>query len=153
MTTTEKPRTLSPRLLFRSFAVAEMFTWAGLITALVLREFDVANLVPITAAAAGEISISSTPSGANVFVDNEYKGITPVTIPGVASGTRDVLLRLTGYQDNEDQVNVPAGGTATVSVAMKPEGEAKATPGFGITAAFAALGISGLVVARRRGRI
>ena len=34
MTTTEKPRTLSPRLLFRSFAVAEMFTWAGLIAAL-----------------------------------------------------------------------------------------------------------------------
>ncbi|MBN1431210.1 MAG: PEGA domain-containing protein [Methanomicrobiaceae archaeon] len=111
-----------------------------------------ANLVPISEAAKGELSISSTPSGANVFVDNEYKGITPVKIPGVTSGTRDVLLKLSGYQDNEDQVNVPAGGTATVSVAMKPQGEAKATPGFGITAAFTALGLAGLF-ARRRGRI
>ena len=47
MTTTNKPQTISPRMLFRSFAIAEMFTWAGLITALVLRAFDVATLVPI----------------------------------------------------------------------------------------------------------
>ena len=77
-----------------------------------------ANLVPITAAAAGEISISSTPSGANVFVDNEYKGITPVTIPGVASGTRDVLLKLTGYQDNEDQGGYGTGRGKKASASL-----------------------------------
>lgn len=110
-----------------------------------------ANLVLISEPVPGEISISSTPSGANVFVDDEYKGITPVTIPGVASGTRDVLLRLPGYADADDKVNVPPGGTATVSVSMKPEGEAKATPGFGFIAAISALGISGLVISRRKG--
>lgn len=44
MTTTEKPKTVSPRMLFRSFAIAEMFTWAGLITALILRAFDIVTL-------------------------------------------------------------------------------------------------------------
>jgi len=112
-----------------------------------------ANLVPISEPAKGEISVSSTPSGANVYVDNEYKGITPVTITGVDSGTRDVLLKLQGYQDTDDKVKVPPGGTATVSVAMKSAGEAKATPGFGIAAALGAFGIAGMLLARRKGKI
>lgn len=39
--------TLSPRTLFRTFAIAELFTWAGLITAIIVRATDAANFVPI----------------------------------------------------------------------------------------------------------
>lgn len=39
---------MTPRILFRTFATAEAFTWAGLITALILRATDVtAAAVPI----------------------------------------------------------------------------------------------------------
>ena len=32
MTTKKKPQTISPRMLFRSFAIAEMFTWPSVPT-------------------------------------------------------------------------------------------------------------------------
>ena len=109
-----------------------------------------ANLVLISEPVRGEIAISSTPSGANAFLDNEYRGITPLTIKDVEPGTHDVLLRLPGYADAGDRENVLPGGTATVSIAMVPDGQAKATPGFGILAALGASGIAGVLLARRK---
>lgn len=38
---------MSPRALFRTFAITELFTWTGLITALILRATGAVNLVPI----------------------------------------------------------------------------------------------------------
>ena len=49
---------MSPRALFRSFATAEAFTWAGLITALILRATDVANIVPIAGGVHGFVFLS-----------------------------------------------------------------------------------------------
>ncbi|WP_084600695.1 PEGA domain-containing protein [Methanolacinia paynteri] len=111
-----------------------------------------ANLIQISQPVTGDISVSTTPSGANVYVDNQYEGITPLTVPGVNPGSRDVLLRLSRYEDAKDTVNVQPGGTSTIDVALTPAGSAKATPGFGFLAAISALGAAGLVVSRRRGR-
>lgn len=49
---------MSPRALFRTFATAEAFTWAGLITALILRATDVANIVPIAGGIHGFVFLS-----------------------------------------------------------------------------------------------
>ena len=111
-----------------------------------------AELISISEPLTGQISVSTSPSGANVYVDNEYKGITPVNIPGVNPGNRDVLLKLSGHEDAKDTVNVQPGGTSTISVTLTPEGGAKATPGFGFFAAISALGICGLIIARRKDR-
>nr|WP_319375246.1 PEGA domain-containing protein [uncultured Methanoregula sp.] len=61
---------------------------------------------PTPTPSVGSISVSSTPSGANVYVDNEYKGLTPVTLTNIANGNRVVLVRLTGYQDWSQSVSV-----------------------------------------------
>ena len=111
-----------------------------------------ASLIKISDPVPGQISVSTTPSGANVYLDNQYEGITPLTIPGVSPGSRDVLLRLSGYEDAKDTVNVQPGGTSTIDVTLTPAGKAKATPGFGFLAAIFALGISGMIIARRKGR-
>ncbi len=52
---------------------------------------DKLGFVTVTATA-GTLAISSTPSGAIVFIDNIIKGITPVTLTDTAAGTHTLLL-------------------------------------------------------------
>ncbi len=47
----------------------------------------------------GNISVSSVPSLAEVYLDNAYKGLTPLTIKNVENGDHVLLVRRTGYQD------------------------------------------------------
>jgi hypothetical protein len=54
---------------------------------------------PTTVPADGSIFVSSFPSGANIYLDNEYKGLTPYTLKKVENGRHTVLVRLTGYRD------------------------------------------------------
>jgi hypothetical protein len=49
--------------------------------------------------AIGTLSISSIPSGANIYLDNEYKGLTPLVMKNVENGDYVILVRHTGYQD------------------------------------------------------
>ena len=66
----------------------------------------------------GELSISSTPAGANVFVDNNFLGITPLTLKDIPVGSHVVTIKLTGYQDYETTTTVNAGATSTVSAGL-----------------------------------
>lgn len=66
----------------------------------------------------GELSVSSTPSGANVFVDNNFLGITPLTLKDIPVGSHVVAIKLTGYQDYETTTTVNAGATSTVSAGL-----------------------------------
>jgi len=67
----------------------------------------------------GSIKVSSTPTGASVYVDDAtgaftYKGVTgatPVTISNVEAGTRKVKFTKTGYSDNISTVTVPISAT------------------------------------------
>ena len=54
----------------------------------------------------GNISVSSVPAGANIYLDNEYRGLTPLTMKNVENGDHVVLVRLTGYQDWKQDVVV-----------------------------------------------
>lgn len=73
-------------------------------------------LFPSLAAAFGNITISSVPYGATVLVDSVSTGATtPTTIEGVSSGTHNIVLRLTGYQDYTQIVTVSNNATSTVS--------------------------------------
>jgi hypothetical protein len=47
----------------------------------------------------GSIRISSIPSGADIYLDNEYLGVTPLTLIPVENGNHLLVVRLTGYQD------------------------------------------------------
>lgn len=73
MVINEKRKVVSPRLLFRSFAIAEMFTWAGLITALILRAVDVTNLVPIAGGIHGFVFLCYSATTIFVWVNQKWR--------------------------------------------------------------------------------
>lgn len=73
MITKEISQTVSPRMLFRSFAVAEMFTWAGLITALILRAFDTADVVPIAGGIHGFVFLCYSATTVFVWVNQRWR--------------------------------------------------------------------------------
>lgn len=70
--------------------------------------------------ATGGLSVSSTPSGANVLIDNNFVGITPLTLKEVPAGSHVVTVELTGYQDYEITTQVNAGATSTVAAGLSP---------------------------------
>jgi PKD repeat protein len=82
---------------------------------------------PTPTPAFGSISVSSTPSGANIYLDNEYKGLTPLTLNSVTNGNHVVLIKQTGYQDWSQNVvvlanlqSLSAALTATTTIASTP---------------------------------
>jgi hypothetical protein len=67
----------------------------------------------------GSIVVSSEPAGANVYLDNTIKGITPMTIKVVPNGPHSVLLRQEGYQDYTQTVTVTADAPQVSAVLSK----------------------------------
>ncbi len=75
---------------------------------------------PTSAPGTGSVSVSSNPAGAGVYLDNVYVGITPLTIPGVSSGSHVVLLTHQGYANWQATVQVQQGVTETVDATLSP---------------------------------
>ena len=68
--------------------------------------------------------VSSNPSGANIFIDNNYKGFTPTTQTEIAPGTHVVLLKKEGYLDDEQTITFEAGTTYEISFVLSKEAKA-----------------------------
>jgi LPXTG-motif cell wall-anchored protein len=82
--------------------------------------------------------ITTSPSGATVYIDGEVKGVTPATVPGLSEGKHSVLLVLAGYTSLNATINVNTGKTAEYSTGLsKPE----KTPGFAVIGAALSLGV------------
>lgn len=71
----------SPRKLFRGFAIAEVFTWAGLIIGLILRASDIVNIVPITGGIHGFVFLCYSATTIFVWVNQKWR--FPVGITGL----------------------------------------------------------------------
>lgn len=67
---------------------------------------------PITANSKGTPQFSTSPEGAQIYLDNEYKGTTPATISGVSAGTHTLEFRYSGYQNWKATITVPAGSSS-----------------------------------------
>jgi hypothetical protein len=91
--------------------------------------------VPIVPIAVVKLNISTTVSGAQVFVDGKAVGSTPLAAPisGLALGKHKILLKRPGYADYRADVELKAGDNKLVSAEMR------ATAGF-ITVHSSALG-------------
>ena len=63
----------------------------------------------------GSVSVSSTPTGASIYLDGNYKGITPKTISDVPVGTHSLLLTKAGYYDETATIIVVLNQVAYVS--------------------------------------
>ena len=65
----------------------------------------------------GTLDISSSPSGAEAYVDDQFIGYTPVRY-GTTSGSHNVRVQLSGYNGYSETVSVPGGRTASVSATL-----------------------------------
>ena len=68
----------------------------------------------------GGISIISAPSDAEVYLNNAFKGLTPITLDSLSPGSYSVLVKLSGYQDWKATQQVTAGQTAQISATLIP---------------------------------
>jgi hypothetical protein len=65
----------------------------------------------------GSITVTSSPSGADIYIDNVYKGLSPAVFDTVPNGNHVVLVKLDGYQDLSKSVTVTANNQ-TVHAAL-----------------------------------
>ncbi|MFA5330738.1 MAG: PEGA domain-containing protein [Methanoregula sp.] len=65
------------------------------------------------------IQFSSSPSGAEVYLDNQYRGNTPATIADVSYGSHTLEYRMSGYRDWLADVTV-ASGTSSYFATLTP---------------------------------
>jgi hypothetical protein len=86
---------------------------------------------PTPTPAFGSIAVTSSPSGANVYLDNAYRGFTPLTLDAVPNGNHAVTLRLDGYEDSVQTV-VVTGTMQQVNAGLRVR--ATPTPTAGTTA-------------------
>ncbi|GEM_PF-498003 len=67
---------------------------------------------------AGILSVSSQPQGAGVYLNDVYKGITPVILTDVPLGTYTLLLRMDGFSDWGSTVSVTGGEEQNVDASL-----------------------------------
>ena len=72
----------------------------------------------------GTLKIQSNPGGANVYIDDEYKGQTPasgyLTITDLDAGDHGLKVTKSGYQDWAGEVTIPPEKTNYEAVILEP---------------------------------
>jgi hypothetical protein len=67
----------------------------------------------------GTLIVTSRPRGANVFVNGEWEGETPLVLRGQRAGSRAVRLDLDGYTSWSSGVQVVADRSTTVTATLR----------------------------------
>jgi hypothetical protein len=108
------------------------------------------TLVPIPD---GSLAITSVPAGAQVSVDNQYRGISPLTLNGFAAGSHTVTLTSPGYQDWSTTAQVNPGATTQVNANLAPIAPSATATSTALApfVVYAALAGAGIVLVKRRG--
>ncbi|MDD3159588.1 MAG: PEGA domain-containing protein [Candidatus ainarchaeum sp.] len=81
-------------------------------------KLDVSLVESITKPTTGSLYVTSTPSGADVYVNNEYKGLTPIILNQLSDGYYSVKLMMPNYQDAVATYTVYAGKTTDVDLTL-----------------------------------
>jgi hypothetical protein len=66
----------------------------------------------------GQIIVVSTPAGAELYLDNTYRGITPATLQDIPAGSHVVMARQAGYGDASQTVTVTGGQSTPVALGL-----------------------------------
>lgn len=77
--------------------------------------------VPSPTPSYGSLAVSSSPSGALLYVDALYRGTTPVNLTGMPSGAHAIRLQLEGYYTYEGSIQITGGRTTVVSGVLQPD--------------------------------
>lgn len=67
------------------------------------------------------LRVDSNPSGANVFIDNNFVGTTPLSISDIRPGRRTVTIHRQGYSAIYRTVSFERGETERLSESLRPE--------------------------------
>jgi hypothetical protein len=73
----------------------------------------------ITTDEVGSIDISSSPSGASIYIDGSLEGTTPDTVEDLEEGSYNIVLKKSGYSEWGKVVKVRAGETSTVNAYLE----------------------------------
>lgn len=78
----------------------------------------------------GTLQLTSSPSGAEIYLDSQYQGTTPSTIADVEVGSHSLEYRLNGYASWKSVVTVPAGtSNYYAELTARPAGQLPETTG------------------------
>jgi hypothetical protein len=94
------------------------YPWKGTATVVKDKTTEVVATLP---GIPGSISVSSTPSGAKVYLNDSYQGLTPLSIPSLKAGQYRLRVSLDRHSDYQSEVAVNWNSTATVNAVLPPE--------------------------------
>jgi hypothetical protein len=69
---------------------------------------------------AGTLNVTSAPRGADVYLDNQYKGRTPLVITDVSPGSHFVELRLSGFESWTTTGSMEERGASAIQATLEP---------------------------------
>jgi hypothetical protein len=99
----------------------------------------------------GNLHITSQPGAAEILIDNEYRGKTPLTLSSLPAGNHNLLIRLNGYQDYQQLLTVVPGQDLLVSASLSPVVVTEPTKS-GVSPVFLIFALSlGVVLVKKRG--
>jgi hypothetical protein len=79
------------------------------------------TLIPVSGPlATGALSVTTDPAGAQIFVDNNSVGLSPLTVHDIAVGDHLVTIQKEGYREYSASFLVAAGDTRAVSATLVP---------------------------------
>lgn len=74
--------------------------------------------VKLTESPFGGLLINSTPKGAELFLDNALRGITPLELSDITIGDHAIIVRKDGFQDWIANVSVTGGSIGSVEAVL-----------------------------------
>lgn len=91
-----------------------------------------ATLVPVPVA--GQVSVDSNPAGAQLYIDGNFEGVTPLVVSGLSRGDHRVVLHALGYSEFSTLATVNAGETTTLSLDLTQVGSPETLGFVGVNA-------------------
>jgi hypothetical protein len=73
--------------------------------------------IPASTPSYGSVSMSSDPSGAKIYLDNEDIGLTPLNMNTITNGNHVVIIKRNGYRDWTQNVAV-LGNSTSISATL-----------------------------------
>ena len=87
----------------------------------------------------GSLSVTTTPSGAEIFIDNEMKGVSPAIISGLSAGTHSLGIVKEGYRNISTTISIDPGQVREYSTGLIESTSTPEAPGFSALLAIAVL--------------
>jgi hypothetical protein len=68
----------------------------------------------------GSLNVTTDPSGAEILLDGQSRGISPITLDGIPSGSHTIGTNLSGFAPKNQTVVIEYGRTTPLSMSLDP---------------------------------